>query len=124
MVQSVGYTPQRANGIHVAIAWVFAVLSIGYFLPWAIAATRGKSNSIAIALLNFFVGWTIIGWIVAFAMACGTESHHVSNVSVAVGPSGYPHALHQQSLPPAGWYPQGAGQRYWDGQQWTEHTAG
>jgi hypothetical protein len=29
------------------------------------------------------------------------------------------------SAPPAGWYPvKGAGlQRYWDGQQWTEHTA-
>jgi Protein of unknown function (DUF2510) len=28
--------------------------------------------------------------------------------------------------PPAGWYsnPQGLGQRYWDGQQWTEHYQG
>ena len=25
--------------------------------------------------------------------------------------------------PPAGWYPHGAGQRYWDGQRWTQHTA-
>jgi uncharacterized Tic20 family protein len=24
---------------------------------------------------------------------------------------------------PAGWYPQGNQQRYWDGQQWTEHFA-
>lgn len=24
---------------------------------------------------------------------------------------------------PAGWYPQGDVQRYWDGAQWTEHTA-
>ena len=24
---------------------------------------------------------------------------------------------------PPGWYPHGDGQRYWDGQQWTEHTA-
>lgn len=24
---------------------------------------------------------------------------------------------------PAGWYPQGDVQRYWDGSQWTEHTA-
>jgi len=31
-----------------------------------------------------------------------------------------------QALPPAGWYPDPAkpgGQRYWDGQQWTSHTA-
>ncbi|QDG66660.1 DUF2510 domain-containing protein [Pseudarthrobacter sp. NIBRBAC000502772] len=24
---------------------------------------------------------------------------------------------------PAGWYPQGDVQRYWDGSAWTEHTA-
>ncbi len=29
------------------------------------------------------------------------------------------------STPPPGWYPDpsGAGQRYWDGTAWTEHTA-
>lgn len=27
------------------------------------------------------------------------------------------------SPPPAGWYPQGEHQRYWDGTQWTEYTA-
>lgn len=28
------------------------------------------------------------------------------------------------ALPPAGWYPDGVnGQRYWDGQQWTENRA-
>lgn len=27
------------------------------------------------------------------------------------------------SLPPAGWYPEGNGQRFWDGQQWTDHRA-
>jgi uncharacterized protein len=28
-----------------------------------------------------------------------------------------------QGSPPAGWYPQSGGQRYWDGVQWTQHTA-
>lgn len=27
------------------------------------------------------------------------------------------------ALPPAGWYPQGDGQRYWDGMAWTQHYA-
>lgn len=26
------------------------------------------------------------------------------------------------SQPPAGWYPQGGGERYWDGTQWTDHS--
>jgi len=46
---------------HITIAWVITVLTLGYMLPWAIAATRRKSNSAAIALLNFFAGWTAIG---------------------------------------------------------------
>jgi len=34
-------------------------------------------------------------------------------------------AAHPAALPPAGWYPNpgGTGQRYWDGQGWTEHVA-
>ena len=34
------------------ITWLLAVLTIEYLLPWAIAATRGTSNSWAVGLLN------------------------------------------------------------------------
>jgi hypothetical protein len=37
-----------------------------YFLPWIIALIRGHHNAGAIFLLNFLLGWTFIGWIVAF----------------------------------------------------------
>lgn len=52
------------------IAWLLAVLTIEYLLPWAIAATRGTSNSWAVGLLNFLLGWTFIGWIAALVLAC------------------------------------------------------
>jgi hypothetical protein len=97
------------------------VLTIGYFLPWAIAATRQKSNALAIGLLNFLVGWTFIGWIVALVMAVTSEPAHVTNMAYAVAP-----VLHvgPQPTSPPGWYPdQLGGRRYWDGQRWTEHTA-
>jgi hypothetical protein len=68
-------TDSDVNTGHVIAAWLIALLTIGYMLPWAIAATRGKSNALAIALLNLFVGWTMVGWIVALVMACG--SHQV-----------------------------------------------
>jgi hypothetical protein len=68
----------RTNGVEMAFAWVFTVLSLGYFLPWAVAATRGKSNSWAIGLVNFLVGWTLIGWVVALVMAC--MAHQVAVV--------------------------------------------
>ncbi len=109
------------GSVHIAVAWVFAVLSLGYFLPWAIAATRQRSNTAAIGLLNFLVGWTVLGWIAALVMAVSSEPAHVTNVAYAVAPvvQSAP-----QPPPPAGWYPvQAGGQRYWDGHRWTEHTA-
>lgn len=61
----------RPDSQKAIVAWVLAVLTLLYFLPWAIAATRGKSNSGAIGWLNFLLDWTLIGWIVALVMACG-----------------------------------------------------
>lgn len=40
-------------------------IAIGYCLPGWIAVSRKHHNSIAIALLNLLLGWTIIGWIAA-----------------------------------------------------------
>ncbi len=71
-------TDSRTNPGEVAIAWVITLLTLGYMLPWAVAATRGKSNSGAIALLNFLLGWTFIGWLAALVMAC--MAHQVAAV--------------------------------------------
>lgn len=40
-----------------------------YFLPAIIAAVRHTHNSGAILLLNIFLGWTLIGWVIALIMA-------------------------------------------------------
>ena len=42
---------------------VFAVLLAGYFLPTVVAGFRGHKNTLAIFLLNLFLGWTLIGWL-------------------------------------------------------------
>jgi ABC-type transport system involved in cytochrome c biogenesis permease component len=63
-------TDQRTSGVEIAFAWIFTLLTLGYLLPWAIAATRGKSNSVAIGVLNLLLGWTVIGWVIALVMAC------------------------------------------------------
>lgn len=64
---------QRHNAGLVILAWVLTVCTLGYMLPWAIAETRGRQNSGAIGLLNFLLGWSVIGWIVALVMACGAH---------------------------------------------------
>jgi hypothetical protein len=40
-----------------------------YFLPSIIAVARSKRDITAIVLLNFFLGWTMIGWVVALVWA-------------------------------------------------------
>ena len=44
---------------------VFIIIMASYFLPTIIALLRRQPNALAIFLLNFFLGWTFIGWVVA-----------------------------------------------------------
>ena len=52
---------------------VFGVGFFMYFLPSIIALMRGKRNTLAIFLLNLFLGWSVIGWIVALVWAAKYE---------------------------------------------------
>lgn len=109
-----GIAAPRVGSVHVAIAWVMAVITVAYFLPWAVAATRQKSNTLAIALVNFLLGWTFFGWVVALVMACLAEPPAMTALAYVGPPAG----------PPAGWYPDASGRHeYWDGTRWTGHTA-
>jgi hypothetical protein len=50
----------------------FIIVSLLYFLPLIIAVSRGVRNQGSILVINLFLGWTLIGWIVALAMAAKT----------------------------------------------------
>jgi hypothetical protein len=45
-----------------------------YFLPTIIAERRKKVNHMAIFLVNFLLGWTVIGWIVALVWAVTVDN--------------------------------------------------
>lgn len=40
-----------------------------YFLPTIVAFARSKRDSTSILVLNFFLGWTAIGWVIALVWA-------------------------------------------------------
>jgi hypothetical protein len=44
-----------------------------YFLPTIIALVRSKRDSLAIFLLNLFLGWSVIGWVVALVWAAKND---------------------------------------------------
>jgi len=47
---------------------LFIVLLAVYFLPTIIG--YNKRNAVAIFMLNLFLGWTFIGWVIALVWAC------------------------------------------------------
>ena len=51
----------------------FGLPFLMYFLPSIIALARSKRDLLAIFLLNLFLGWSIIGWIVALVWAAKTD---------------------------------------------------
>jgi len=52
-------------------ALLVLVFGLLYFLPTIVG--RNKKNLTAIFVLNFFLGWTLIGWVVALVWACTND---------------------------------------------------
>ena len=109
-----GAAPKRdANRPLVVASWVVAVCTAGYMLPWAIAQSRSRSNCRAVALVNLLAEWTVIGWVVALIMACGSDP--IANAAWAQQPT-------PQGAPRPGFYPSpsgSGGRAYWNGHAWT-----
>ena len=93
-------------------AWLAAVLSAGYMLPWAIGATRNRTNCAATALVNFFLGWTLIGWVIALVMACGSEPAQpvvVQTIASTAVRSACPTGSHASALRTVPWHRSASG---------------
>ena len=51
-------------------ALVFLVFLLGlYFIPTAVAFSRDARSRWFVAVINTFLGWTLVGWVVALAVA-------------------------------------------------------
>ena len=46
------------------------VLVSCYFIPTIIALVRDNRGAGGVALVNIFLGWTVIGWFLAFIWSC------------------------------------------------------
>jgi hypothetical protein len=58
--------------MHILSVFFFPFFGFGflmYFLPTILAFARNKRDTAAILLLNLFLGWTMIGWVVALVWA-------------------------------------------------------
>jgi Superinfection immunity protein len=51
----------------------FLVVLALYFLPSIVAVSRKVTHQGSVVVINLFLGWTFVGWVVALAMACRTS---------------------------------------------------
>ncbi|HUJ92039.1 MAG TPA: superinfection immunity protein [Gaiellaceae bacterium] len=60
------------SGGGVAALGALIVLLVGvslYFVPTIVGVIRKVPNVGSVVVINLFLGWTLIGWVVALAMA-------------------------------------------------------
>ncbi len=50
-------------------ALIFTLLLAVYVAPWIVAAHRDHPREKAIFRLSFFLGWTVVAWVVAMVWA-------------------------------------------------------
>ena len=54
----------------IIMAFVMLGIALGiYFIPSLVASDRGHHNTGAIIVLNLFLGWTLLGWVLALVWA-------------------------------------------------------
>ena len=61
-----------SSGSSSVVGFIFLVAL--YFIPTIVATSRKVTNAGSVFVINFFLGWSIIGWIVALAMAVKTKT--------------------------------------------------
>ncbi|SNQ51090.1 Superinfection immunity protein (fragment) [Frankia canadensis] len=90
-----------------AAGLLFLVVLVAlYFVPSVIAMVRQRQSA-SVIVINVFLGWTLIGWVVALALAVSSN-----NAKAAPGAAGYPPGyppvppLPPGSTTPQPWYPQ------------------
>ena len=59
-----------ALGTLAGLAFSLALL----FLPTLVAKSRNHPNTLPIFLVNLFMGWTFLGWVVSLVWACARRA--------------------------------------------------
>jgi len=55
-------------------AALLSLILAAYLFPALLAGVRGVPNAGSVTILNIFLGWTLLGWVVSLAMACRSRN--------------------------------------------------
>jgi hypothetical protein len=59
--------------MRIFLSVVLSVVTLLYLLPTSIAIARTRSNTGAIFVLNLFLGWTLVGWVIALVWSVAED---------------------------------------------------
>ena len=68
------------DGIGIGGGIFILICIVVYFIPTIIAGNRKHPNGNSILALNIFLGWTFIGWVIAFVWACSNIETNTQTV--------------------------------------------
>jgi hypothetical protein len=71
-------------------------LTLLYFMPTIVG--HNHRNVLSIFLVNFFLGWTVIGWIVAMIWACSADARPQVLMIAGPGPDAARYCCHCGTL--------------------------
>jgi threonine/homoserine/homoserine lactone efflux protein len=54
------------------------VLLVIYFVPAIVASVRKHRQTMAIVVLDLFLGWTLLGWVAALVWACTADTKTIA----------------------------------------------
>jgi competence protein ComGC len=72
MNTSIMHVAESSAFFLMAVLWAVLLIAV-YLLPWLVAHFRKVRHEGSIAVVNVLLGFTVIGWIVALAMAASSN---------------------------------------------------
>ncbi|MDE1155512.1 MAG: superinfection immunity protein [Acidobacteriaceae bacterium] len=75
--------------MHVLFALCLLPFGAIHFLPTIVALLRDSQHKVGIFLLNLFLGWTVIGWVVALVLAFRCAPRYQSFAYAGYAPQGW-----------------------------------
>lgn len=61
---------------------VILIIILLYFLPSFIGFRRNHPNKVSILILNIFLGWSFLGWVIALIWAFKNETVASPNINI------------------------------------------
>jgi len=89
--------PGPAVGASIAVVIFFIIGIAAYWVPTIVAAVRKVPNLGSVIVINLFLGWTLVGWVVALAMAARSQVAPMTMMAPAAGWQADPGT---QAMPP------------------------